>query len=268
MTDRPTNNRQGGGDSTRNPRFPNIDETDIQRALATRFGDGSPSETDSTADSPESDTQEDLGEINSDEPPSPEELSEVGGSSTPETESDGDGPRPYIKITPAREQVTPDHVIKGLYGLYRAGSGRTLPFHVERRLSFVSTHHSFEFLIHKPEATQRFDFYLGVRPYEVEAVETVDHAGVRRERPARGNAGFEPEQVVRPVRVASLEVAEGGRRAPERPGDDHQVVRLGTGAVDRVVGPLHDPPLPEIFAKCGMPPHRLAVAEVDEQFDR
>ncbi|WP_144262400.1 hypothetical protein [Haloglomus irregulare] len=184
MTDRPTSNRQGGGDSTRNPRFPSIDETDIQRALATRFGDGSSSETGSTADSPESDTQEDLGGINSDDPPSPEELSEVGGSSTPESESDGDGPRPYIKITPAREQVTPDHVIKGLYGLYRAGSGRTLPFHVERRLSFVSTHHSFEFLIHKPEATQRFDFYLGVRPYEVEAVEHLA-ANVRAMYPER-----------------------------------------------------------------------------------
>ena len=88
------------------------------------------------------------------------------------------------KITPAREQVTPDHVIKGLYGLYRVGSGRTLPFHVERCLSFVSAHHSFEFLIHKPEATQRFDFYLGVHPYEVEAVEHLA-ANVRAMYPKR-----------------------------------------------------------------------------------
>jgi hypothetical protein len=97
MTDRPTSNHQGGGDSTRNAQFPSIDEADIQRALATRFGDGSSSETDSTADSPESDTQEDLGGINSDEPPSPAEPSEAAGSSTPESESDGDGPRAYIK---------------------------------------------------------------------------------------------------------------------------------------------------------------------------
>jgi hypothetical protein len=46
-----------------------------------------------------------------------------------------------------------------------------MPFHLERRLSFVSTQRTFEFLIHKPADTRRFDFYLGVRPYEVEALE-------------------------------------------------------------------------------------------------
>ncbi|WP_318571279.1 hypothetical protein [Salinigranum marinum] len=79
--------------------------------------------------------------------------------------------RPFIKITPARAQVTPGHVVKALYGLYRAGSGRRLPFGLERRVSFINTHLTFEFLIHKPRSTQRFDFYLGVRPYEPEAFE-------------------------------------------------------------------------------------------------
>ena len=103
--------------------------------------------------------------------PDDSNSAEVASENGVSDDSDTDGPRPYIKITPAREQVTPDHVTKGLYGLYRAGSGREMPFHLERRLSFVSTHHSFEFLIHKPSSTQRFDFYLGVRPYELEAVE-------------------------------------------------------------------------------------------------
>ena len=84
-----------------------------------------------------------------------------------------DTTRPFIKITPAREQVTPGHVVKALYGLYRTGSGRQMPFGLEQRLSFVSTHLTFEFLIHKPRATQQFDFYLGVRPYEREAFETL-----------------------------------------------------------------------------------------------
>ncbi|MDX1745213.1 MAG: hypothetical protein R3324_04690, partial [Halobacteriales archaeon] len=171
MTDRSTTNHPIGRDSSGNPRLPTIDEADIQRALATRLGVGPPADAESPAVSDESTPGEQPQTNNPDSPDSPDGPSEPGGGSHSRDDVDADGPRPYIKITPAREQVTPDHVIKGLYGLYRAGSGRTLPFHVERRLSFVSTHHSFEFLIHKPDATQRFDFYLGVRPYEVEAVE-------------------------------------------------------------------------------------------------
>ena len=91
----------------------------------------------------------------------------------PSERGSDDTTQPFIKITPAREQVTPGHVVKALYGLYRTGSGRHLPFGLERRLSFVSTHLTFEFLIHKPRATQRFDFYLGVRPYEREAFEAL-----------------------------------------------------------------------------------------------
>ena len=182
MTGRSTNNRPGESEASRNPRFPSIDEADIQRALSTQLGGEPSADTEPRAGQPEEDSHQGLETDNADEPAYPERLSESEDHLG--DDSDGEGPRPYIKITPAREQVTPDHVIKGLYGLYRAGSGRTLPFHVERRLSFVSTHHSFEFLIHKPEATQRFDFYLGVHPYEVEAVEHLA-ANVRAMYPER-----------------------------------------------------------------------------------
>lgn len=182
MTGRSTNNRSGESESSRNPRFPSIDEADIQRALSTRLGGEPSDDTEPRAGQPEEDSHQEPETDNADEPAYPERPSE--SEEHLGDDSDGEGPRPYIKITPAREQVTPDHVIKGFYGLYRAGSGRTLPFHVERRLSFVSTHHSFEFLIHKPEATQRFDFYLGVHPYEVEAVEHLA-ANVRAMYPER-----------------------------------------------------------------------------------
>ena len=184
MTDRLTNTRQRSNDATDTSRLPSVDDEDIQQALVTRFSSEPSSETAVSVESSESATQEHVEPNTYEEPRSPVEPSDEPGNNTAGTESDDGGPEPYIKITPAREQVTPDHVIKGLYGLYRAGSGRTLPFHAERHLSFVRTHHTFEFLIHKPEATQRFDFYLGVRPYEVEAVEHLA-ANVRAMYPER-----------------------------------------------------------------------------------
>ncbi|MFC7197629.1 hypothetical protein ACFQL4_28270 [Halosimplex aquaticum] len=165
------------GSGGREPRLPNIDDSEIQNAVSTRIhgrtsDDSGPSSEDAT---PADRAEGDHPDSSPSDAPSQSDHDLRGDDSDrlsdDSTDDDDDGFRPYIKITPAREQVTPDHVVKGLYGLYRAGSGREMPFHLERRLSFVSTQRTFEFLIHKPADTRRFDFYLGVRPYEVEALE-------------------------------------------------------------------------------------------------
>ncbi|WP_324665707.1 hypothetical protein [Haloarcula sediminis] len=164
--------RSGSGEHE--PRLPDIDDSEIQNAVSTRIHgrtsdnvgpDGDDRDASGGADESHSTTSP----VN--EPTQSDGDLDGPGSGDLSDNADDDGFRPYIKITPAREQVTPDHVVKGLYGLYRAGSGREMPFHLERRLSFVSTQRTFEFLIHKPADTRRFDFYLGVRPYEVEALE-------------------------------------------------------------------------------------------------
>ncbi|WP_197428333.1 DUF87 domain-containing protein [Halapricum sp. CBA1109] len=72
---------------------------------------------------------------------------------------------PYIKITPAREQVPPKQIVKGLYGFHRAGRGSSVP--LSGVIPFTRKKTTFEFLIHKSRDTQRFDFYLGVHPYDV-----------------------------------------------------------------------------------------------------
>ncbi|WP_251344549.1 ATP-binding protein [Haloplanus halophilus] len=81
--------------------------------------------------------------------------------------------RPYIHISPAREQVTPGNIIAGLFGLYRAGVTDTGRFNLAGRLGLKDTKKTFEFVVHKPRATKRFDFYLSVTPYDATAFKTL-----------------------------------------------------------------------------------------------
>jgi hypothetical protein len=168
--------------SDRRSRVPTVSDDEIRTAVAARLQgtdskQGGASENESSP-SVESGTRGGTETPNAANTPTgrgTDGASPTGGDSGDSSsgEEPDDTTRPFIKITPAREQVTPGHVVKALYGLYRTGSGRQMPFGLEQRLSFVSTHLTFEFLIHKPRSTQRFDFYLGVRPYEREAFETL-----------------------------------------------------------------------------------------------
>ncbi|ERG93630.1 hypothetical protein [Haloquadratum walsbyi] len=81
--------------------------------------------------------------------------------------------RPYIHISPARKQVTPGNVIEGLFGLYRAGVTGTSRFNLKARLGLNNCRKTFEFIIHKPRNTKRFDFYISVTPYEATAFKTL-----------------------------------------------------------------------------------------------
>ncbi|QLC35649.1 hypothetical protein EFA46_015425 (plasmid) [Halarchaeum sp. CBA1220] len=81
--------------------------------------------------------------------------------------------RPYIHISPAREQVTPGNIIAGLFGLYRAGVTDTSRFNLKNRLGLKDYKKTFEFVIHKPRSTKRFDFYLSVTPYDATAFKTL-----------------------------------------------------------------------------------------------
>ncbi|MDS0261977.1 hypothetical protein NDI56_21450 [Haloarcula sp. S1CR25-12] len=74
--------------------------------------------------------------------------------------------RPYIHISPAREQVTPGNVVSGLFGLYRAGVTNTSRFNLLSTFGLKNYDKTFEFIIHKPRATKRFDFYLSATPYD------------------------------------------------------------------------------------------------------
>jgi len=81
--------------------------------------------------------------------------------------------RPYIHISPAREQVTPGNIIAGLFGLYRAGVTDNKRFNLAGRLGLKDTKKTFEFVVHKPRNTKRFDFYLSVTPYDATAFKTL-----------------------------------------------------------------------------------------------
>jgi len=81
--------------------------------------------------------------------------------------------RPYIHISPAREQVTPGNIIAGLFGLYRAGVTDTGRFNLVGRLGLKDTKKTFEFVVHKPRDTKRFDFYVSVTPYDATAFKTL-----------------------------------------------------------------------------------------------
>ena len=167
--------------SDRHGRVPSVSDDEIRTAVAARLqrADAGPGTTGDEEGQPSPGSATGVSQETSDANFSTETGlggDDPGGSESKDSPGEAepdDTTRPFIKITPAREQVTPGHVIKALYGLYRTGSGRQMPFGLEQRLSFVSTHLTFEFLIHKPRATQQFDFYLGVRPYEREAFETL-----------------------------------------------------------------------------------------------
>ena len=204
----------------RGPRIPPIDEDKFrEELLAKMLAKNSAAVNEANAESPAAGVEEPAPDAheahdgNDDDDEPDEEITEA----KPDRESTA---RPFIKITPAREQVTPGHVVKALYGLYRTGNGRQLPFDLEQRLSFLSTHLTFEFLVHKPRGTQRFDFYLGVRPYEREAFETLA-ANVRAMYPSSfhfeivpfstGDV-FEPSDSARTAHLAPFEgINELGR---------------------------------------------------------
>ena len=99
---------------------------------------------------------------------------EVKGTTGPGKKlSDPIEARPYIHISPAREQVTPGNVIAGLFGLYRAGVTSTSRFNLKASLGIKDYKKTFEFIIHKPRNTKRFDFYISVTPYEATAFKTL-----------------------------------------------------------------------------------------------
>ena len=209
----------------RRNRVPSLSDDELRAAVATRLRD---TDTRSTASSDTTD-QHPTDKLTGNSKTSVEtaERSTVSGpagddpnGSGTESVSDDVGPddttRLFIKITPAREQVTPGHVIKALYGLYRTGSGRQLPLDLDQRLSFIKSHLTFEFLIHKPRDTQRFDFYLGVSPYEQEAFETLA-ANVRAMYPESFRFEivpfsvrdvFEPSDTQETARLAAFEGIE------------------------------------------------------------
>jgi len=113
----------------RRGRIPSVSDDELRRAVKTRL-----QETDSlrrSADSEDITPSRSAGQIGGG-PETPESNTHPGREDTPNTEGSSDASatsepdettRPFIKITPAREQVTPGHIVKALYGLYRTGSG-------------------------------------------------------------------------------------------------------------------------------------------------
>jgi len=199
--------------SNRRGRIPSVSDDEIRTAVSARL-QRTDASTETTGDEGEQQSAKRSREANqetsntvtdSTEGPLDGDSSSRSGSdeSTDDAEPD-DTTRPFIKITPAREQVTPGHVVKALYGLYRTGSGRQMPLDLEQRLSFVSTHLTFEFVIHKPQATQRFDFYLSVQPYEREAFETLA-ANVRAMYPESFRFEIVPFSVTEVFEPSNLE---------------------------------------------------------------
>lgn len=67
----------------------------------------------------------------------------------------------YIKITPVRQKVNSDTVIRELYGLHKYGKGRKMPLDAEQVLPGVTPAANFELLIYKPPGEPQFQFYMG-----------------------------------------------------------------------------------------------------------
>ena len=67
----------------------------------------------------------------------------------------------YIQITPVREQVNSDTVIRELYGLHRYGNGRKLPLDMELHIDSIDPTSNFEFIIYKPSEEAQFKFFIG-----------------------------------------------------------------------------------------------------------
>jgi hypothetical protein len=119
--------------------------------------------------------------------------------------------RPYILISPAREQVTPGNVIAGLFGLYRAGVTNTSRFNLKDRLRLKDYKKTFEFIIHKPRNTKRFDFYLSVTPYDATAFKTLA-ANVAAMYPESFEFEIVPFNPVAAFATESGNAQVGGRR--------------------------------------------------------
>jgi len=240
------------GRSDRRGQVPAISDDELRSAVAARLqgADSIPGGVEDEGGPTTSGSEPNAALRNTDEPGAT--TGTEGNSGDPDDTSD-DSPsdedldnttRPFIKITPAREQVTPGHVVKALYGLYRTGSGRQMPLGLEQRLSFVSTQLTFEFLIHKPRATQRFDFYLGVRPYERAAFETLA-ANVRAMYPESFRFEivpfsvrdvFEPSDTQDTARLAAFEgIEELGKLEGFEPFDIDADQPLATVATDTKV---------------------------------
>ena len=67
----------------------------------------------------------------------------------------------YIQITPVREQVNSDTVIRELYGLHQYGNGRKLPLDMELHIDSIDPTSNFEFIIYKPSEEAQFKFFIG-----------------------------------------------------------------------------------------------------------
>ncbi|WP_424016316.1 ATP-binding protein (plasmid) [Halorientalis pallida] len=156
--------------------LPTITAEQLQETLAEqRKADASESATTAetaTQRPTERDTEGEATENSESNPTSdPDSGDDPGGRDDGDAQSNADAgddtSQPYIKITPAREQVPPRQIVKGLFGFHRAGQGSSLP--LAGTIPYTSPQRTFEFLIHKPRDTQRFDFYIGVHPYDVRA---------------------------------------------------------------------------------------------------
>jgi len=119
--------------------------------------------------------------------------------------------RPYIHISPARERTTPGNVISGLFGLYRAGVTKTSRFNLKSRLGLKDYDKTFEFIIHKPKDTKRFDFYLSATPYDATSFKTLA-ANIRAMYPESFEFEIVPFNPVAAFASDSGQAQVGGRR--------------------------------------------------------
>ena len=122
-----------------------------------------------------SSTPEDLASENSPESQRPDMDSVTDDPEDRDQVESEQGPasREYIRIVPVRAELSPETVVRQLYGIHEMGSGRTLPFGLEETIPGVDKISTFEFLIHKPAGEERFNFYIGIAPAdELERVES------------------------------------------------------------------------------------------------
>jgi len=98
-----------------------------------------------------------------------DELSEIKknlqGDDAEDEEQDGieaiESGQEYIKITPAREQISSETVKRELYGLHEYGDGKKLPLDLELHIKSIEGVSNFEFIIYKPPGEPQFQFLLG-----------------------------------------------------------------------------------------------------------
>ncbi|WP_436932028.1 ATP-binding protein [Halosimplex halobium] len=154
-----------------------------------------------------SDDQEDVDDRNDDIVPRDSETETGPGKRL----GDPIEARPYIQISPAREQTTPGNVISGLFGLYRAGVTKTSRFNLKSQLGLKDYDKTFEFIIHKPRDTKRFDFYLSATPYDATSFKTLA-ANIRAMYPESFEFEIVPFNPVAAFSSDSGNARVGGRR--------------------------------------------------------